>query len=437
MSKRLWGKIAACVVLWTLLLAIALAGDDWVSPSLPDGKLVVTGQSPLFITPPDYLKPQPNEGGYSVAKEAPTIDFMYFPGQTHPGRPWSAWGEGVVYDGKYYCAVGDHYFTVCVYEYDPAQKTLRIVLDVAKFLNLPAEHYKPGKIHSRLMVGRDGWLYFSTHNGGANLTTEFKYDGDWIGRYNPKTGQTEILSEGPIGKVSMPAGFTDPERLIVYGGTEQGLKFFAFDVATRKVLYTSPENEGPSRCMLFSKTTGRVYYRRQGAEKMWRYDPKTNTAVQIACPIDPRAATYESPDGHVYAIDWKGELWRFNVKTEASEKLDHAPIAAETYTTSIDMDKTGRYLYYSTGAHGGASKEGTPVVQYDLKAHHKKVIAFLRPYFEKEAGYVCDGTFSMRLSEDDSLLFTTWMGKRVGIKAADFDVCALSVIHIPESERKP
>ena len=30
-----------------------------------------------------------------------------------------------------------------------------------------------------------------------------------------------------------------------------------------------------------------------------------------------------------------------------------------------------------------------------------------------------------------------WMGKRVGIKAADFDVCALSVIHIPESERKP
>lgn len=438
MESRFRLPLLFVVALAIALTSPSLAAEEWVPPALPDGQTVVTATSDLFITPPDYLKPTPAEGNYTVAKAAPTIDFMYFPGQTHTGQPWSAWGEGVVYNGKYYCAVSDHHFTVYLYEYDPAKKDLRIILDLAKFLNLPDTHYKPGKVHSRLAVGRDGWLYFSTHNGGAALTEKYEYNGDWIGRYHPETGEAEIICEGPIGKVSMPTGFTDPERLINYGGTEQGLIFFAYDLKERKVLYQSPENEGPSRCMLFSSTTGRVYYRRRGAEKMWRYDPDTNTAVQIDCPIDPRAATRETANGIVFAIDWNGDLWAFNTRTEQSRKVAHACIGAQKYITSMDIDSTDRYLYYSAGAHGGARDEGTPVIQYDLKQNRKKVIAFLRPYFEQTVGYVCDGTFSVRLSEDDSTLFITWMGRRTDRKVADFtDVCALTAIHIPETERKP
>ena len=38
----------------------------------------------------------------------PTIDFLYYPGQTYPGNPWSNWGDSVAAGGKYYASIGDH-----------------------------------------------------------------------------------------------------------------------------------------------------------------------------------------------------------------------------------------------------------------------------------------------------------------------------------------
>jgi hypothetical protein len=52
-----------------------------------------------------------------------------------------------------------------VYEYDPQKKPLRTLVDISKLLDLPDGHYVPGKIHSRIDMGSDGWLYFGTHRG--------------------------------------------------------------------------------------------------------------------------------------------------------------------------------------------------------------------------------------------------------------------------------
>jgi len=96
-------------------------------------------------------------------------------------------------DGKYYSAIGDHLApqgNAFVFEYDPAKKALRQLADVRKIINLPAGHYTPGKIHSHVELGSDGWLYFSTHRGSTKVTTDANhYLGDWILRANPKTGE--------------------------------------------------------------------------------------------------------------------------------------------------------------------------------------------------------------------------------------------------------
>src|SRR5262249_17346436 len=104
-------------------------------PALPGGKEVVTDTSEDFLKPPASLK------GVAVAKAAPTVDFLYFPGQTYPGKPWSAWGDSLAAGGKYYASVGDHLApegNAFVYEYDPAKKALRRLVDVRKLLALPA-----------------------------------------------------------------------------------------------------------------------------------------------------------------------------------------------------------------------------------------------------------------------------------------------------------
>jgi hypothetical protein len=52
-------------------------------------------------------------------------------------------------------------------------------------------------------------------------------------------------------------------------------------------------------------------------------------------------------------------------------------VGGEAYAASIDAVPSGRYLYYVPGAHRGGDRDGTPVVQFDVKTGRKKVIAFL------------------------------------------------------------
>ncbi|OHB75890.1 MAG: hypothetical protein A2Z25_22385 [Planctomycetes bacterium RBG_16_55_9] len=139
--------------------------------ALPGGKTVATFCSPELLKPPAGLQ------NVQVAKAPPVVDFLYYPGQDYEGKPWSNWGDGVA---------------------------------------------TPGKIHSRLDMGADGWLYFSTHRGSTKVTTdEYGYKGDWIIRHNPATSTSEVISHDPVGKHCIPCSVLDPDRLIFYGGTVQ------------------------------------------------------------------------------------------------------------------------------------------------------------------------------------------------------------------------
>src|SRR5262249_14896713 len=126
------------------------ATDNAVSfpPKLPGGKATVTEAGAEFLKPLVALR-----DGVTIAKSPPTIDFAYFPGQTYVGNPWSNWGDSTARRGKYYTAIGDHLApagNAFIYEYDAAGKSFRRLLDLNRLLNLPAGHYCPAKIHTRV-----------------------------------------------------------------------------------------------------------------------------------------------------------------------------------------------------------------------------------------------------------------------------------------------
>jgi hypothetical protein len=352
--------------------------------------------------------------------------------------------------GKYYASVGDHLApagNAFVFEYDPERKTFRQLTDVRKLIDLPDGHYTPGKIHSRIDMGDDGWLYFSTHRGSTKVTTDqYHYKGDWILRANPETGKSEVVACGPVPKHCIPCSVLDPKRLIYYGGTaagtggeEDGIQFFAYDIKAKKVLYSGPN--GPSRYMLFAKSTGRVYYTqaKEDPGPLMRFDPdKDKEPVKTPAVIGLRAATQETPQGFVYTVSsgqGKHEpiLYSFNTKTEDVEKLGVATIGNVGYVASLDADPTGRYLYYIPGAHGGADTVGSPIVQFDVKTKEKKVIAYLHDYFKDKYGLALKGTYSSAVDPKGDKLYVTW---NVSRGSKNWDCVALTVIHIPESERR-
>ena len=436
-------EIVAAVLVTAGSVSLAAGQDISYPPKLPGDRPVVTDTSDEFLEP---ISPLADD--VRIATAAPTIDFLYYPAQTYPAKTWSVWGDGSVRDGKYYSAIGDHDApagNAFVYEYDSKTKTLRTLLDLKGVLNLPDGHYSPSKIHTRIDVGRDGWVYFATHRGSTKVTTdEYHFKGDWIIRHHPATGQTEVLARGPVAQHSIPTGMLDPDRLIFYGGTTPGagdgpIMFFAFDVKKRKVLHAVPD--GPYRYLILARSSGRVYYVNRDGGRLMRYDPATNEPpVQIEGTLGLRAATHETADGFVYTVSTRGSgtLWRFNTRTEQIEELGPAAVGSQTYVTSLDVDPSGRYLYYIPGAHGGSQTDGCAVVQFDTHTRKKTVIAFLHPFYQKKYGYVPLGTFSSAVNADGDTLYITWNGSRSEPDRRGryrWDACALSVIHVPPSER--
>ena len=412
-------------------------------PRLPGDAIVVTESSPEFLKPSGPLRP-----GVVIAKTPPKIDFGYFPGQTYPARPWSNWGDSLAISGKYYASIGDHLApagNAFLYEYDPERKTFRQLLDLKKLLHLPEGHYVPGKIHSRLDLGRDGWLYCSTHRGSTKVTTDqYHYTGDWIVRVHPKTAQAEVVKRAPVARHCIPTSVFDPERLIFYGGTAPGngdpnnIRFFAYDVDQKKMIYEGPN--GPPRALIFAASTGRVYWV-PGSNvigDLVRFDPQQPGPPQkVAEGIGLRAATAETPQGKVYTVSTgqggqEATLFAFDTRLETVESLGPVAVGKQSYITTIDADRSGRYLYYVPGAHGGAETDGSPVVQYDTQTKARKVLAFLEPYFSRRYGCTLRGTYSVALDSSGQTLFITWNANR-GSKS--WDTCALTVIHIPDTER--
>lgn len=411
-------------------------------PVLAGGKTMLTDESP------DFLKPTaPLAEGVTIAKTPPKIDFTYFPSQTYAGNPWSGWGEGTFAKGKHYCAIGDHLApagSAYIYEYDPATKVLRQILDLRKLLNLPEGHYSPSKIHSKVDMGSDGWVYCSTHRGSTRVTTKANhFNGDWIVRVHPETGKAEIVVRAPVPDHCLPTGLLDAERMIFYGSTTPGegdgkdIRFYAYDVKNRKMLY-SGEN-GPARSILLSSSTGRVYFTPgTGTEPLMRFDPSLGKPPEaVPGNMSLRAVTREV-NGKVYVASYASatnaasQLYAFDIQSEQITPLGPAAVATNQYVASLAIDHTGRYVYYVPGAHGGADRDGSPVVQLDTRSGVRKIIAFLNPYYEQKHGFSPKGTYSVVLDDKGEQLFVSW---NIGRQSKNWDCCGLTVIHIPASER--
>ncbi len=444
---KIFYRNLSVVLCLTLLMITTGQGDVAGEPSfkplpLPLGK-IVTYTSEQFLVPPDSLA----GGDFTIAETPPTVDFAFYPEQTYPGNPWSVWGDNTMVGDTWYSAAGDHLWNCYLYAYDPSEKKLRTVLDVKELLQKPEGHYTPAKVHSRIDLGSDGWLYFSTHRGSSKYTTEkYHFQGDWILRFNPETGKGEVVSHGPVGKESVPVSMLDPDRLIFYGGTQQSELFFAYDIKKHKLLYKSAENEGPYRYMMFSKTTGNVYYLNEDYGQLRRYNPTTNSVTPVDAKIGIRSATMETPQGYIYTVATRGDsrIYRFDVKTGEATEIGNAALTGPGYTTrayvtTIDADPTGTYLYYCAGnAHGYSNRGGSPIVQFNVNTGEKKVIAFLHPFFDNKHHYLPEGTFGSALSPSGDTLYVSWMGRRTDkeqTKRAEW-YCAMTAIHIPESERR-
>jgi len=467
----------------------ARAADEtpWPPPLTGATNGTVTFTSPALLDVPEVVRAYAKDATaapFVVAKTPPTVD-LAFHRDLGPGaatrRLWSSWGDiALARDGSVYCGVGDHGDDAggdarCfVYRWTPAGKTLAQVVDMNKVV--PPKPGQPAwsKIHAKIDEGADGRIYFScTLNDGnrARNTPEVaakaaaaappnakkksagptyawtpELPGGQLYAFDPKTNQTSVVATLPTGPRCTATSLYDAARNLWWCNLEAGSgdALCAIDLATGKPVYQSPDGTVKFNRNFALAADGSVYFNGD-AGSLWKRDAKTGNVVQTKSTFSDspgmRASTRESKDGAIYGVTHKtGQIFRYRPAADDLKLLGPAWHKGE-YVTVCELSPDERFLYYLPGAHGGAFKYGTPVIQYDLAEGTRKVLAFLAPALEKAHGYVPAGTYGMKVSGDGATLYVNFNGhpaeatRPQKMKPNGFGLTAFAAIHIPASER--
>ena len=457
-------RIASALVGWSLLASQSAAADDAWPPALPgakNGTALISSAELLKV--PDAVAAAAEKAGakFIVAKTPPVVRLAYHRDlgpEAVKRRLWSSWGDiCLASDGRVYCGIGDHGDDAggdarcLLYRWDPKTQVLEQILDVNSLLPNVKPHSRFSKMHAKIDEGPDGGIYFSaTLNDGnragkENFHWSEQCPGGQLYRLDPKTGKAEVFANLPPRRCTATS-LLDRERNLWWCNLEAGEMgngLFAIDLATRKPVFQAPEGSmGFNRNFALAKD-GTIFY--NGAEALYRCEPKSHALVRTAATWGDspgmRCSTRESAAGEIFGITHKStQLFKLTAKTAQLELLGPNWLAG-SYTAVCLLSPDERFLYYLPGSHGGAVKDGTPIVQYDLAKKQQKVLAFLAPACEAELGYVPAGTYGLKLSADGGSLFVNFNGhaadrlRPAAMKPNGFGLCAFAEIQIPASER--
>lgn len=460
MTLRATNLLPPTLPRWTnLSLAAALVGLLFGGALQAAEKLQATAakvSSDKFLTAPEKLDPP---GKFTLAKQAPVVEFAQMPLPNTPADPWSIWGYGLLHsNGKFYIPLGDHLgidANCYIYEYDPATKVLRLAADIQSAVN----DYKPGrfgygKIHGRLNEGTDGQIYFATYWGKWRTENE-QFHGDRAMRYDPETDVVTDLGMPEFGW-GYPSTHMAPKQGLLYAEAHRRkanskgdadnkfladgyssfsdpyqIEFMAYDTATRKVVFRGAHQGLAYGRDFFVDAEGNAYWN-HGDGKLEKYDPEKNatSVVKAKMPGDKiRRTVGPDANGVMYGVTHDTrQLFSFDPKTDKVRTL------ATVWADSPGMDVTpdGKYIYLVPGGHGPSS--GVPLIQVNVATGAQKVIAFLHAAIWDKHHFNLGGTYCVQVSDDGSTVYIGFNGKQDDLKKAWADL-ALVTVQVPASER--
>lgn len=443
--------------------AAAQDAPVWPPPLRGAKNGTVTLRSDRFLEVPEAVAQARRAQGaaeFTVAKAPPTVD-LAFHGNLGPNaigrRLWSSWGDiGLASDGKVYCGIGDHADDAggdarCfLYVWDPAAKILTQVVDMNRVI--PPQPGRPAwsKVHAKIDEGADGQILFScTLNDGnraanANFRWTKQLPGGQLYQYDPQKRQTTVLATLPGAPRCTATSLYDRQRNTWWCNLEVGGNaLYGLDLAKRRPVFQSADGTvGFNRNFALDRA-GNIYFNGPQSN-LWKYDRNTNRVAQTKTNFGKspgmRSSSRESRDGQIFGtLQQTGQLFRYSPARDNLALLGPCWHTGD-YVTVAELSPDERFVYFLPGAHGQATRSGTPVIQYDIANNRRKVIAFLAPAFAQTHDYAPAGTYGAKISSDGSTLYVNFNGHPTKnlpkhLRPNGFGMCAFAAIHIPRSER--
>lgn len=239
--------------------------------------------------------------------------------------------------GKIYIGLCTHAEAAHFYEFDPATKTMRHIVDLTKLHNERGEAINTnGKIHVRMGEDEKGNIYFAGLNEdtGPEVIDPSSYKGAFWYRYSPSLDKVEILDQisphfGLLGMVY------EPKFNRLYGLAEDG-HLYTYDITDDATRDLGKVDDWDICRTIFADDKGNVYGSFPVAQ-IWKYDPLEdrvidfpNIRLQYDMRVLPRTMSKPMIDRKV--------IWRV-IEWDAVDKVAYGIIGGDSMLFKYDVNQ--------------------------------------------------------------------------------------------------
>jgi hypothetical protein len=324
-----------------------------------------------------------------VAPEEPSIerhlDFVDYPGFPDAHSSWGSIGYSTRYD-KVFVGVTNHRDKIGLYEYDVPTRKLRLLGFVAEMANLRAEQWQ-GKIHSYLVEGPDGSMYFSTDGGEDRqeylMEHPHGYGGGSFFRWEPAAGRLTNLGKAlPYDSLKNVA--VDEVTGLLYGISYPQAHLLVYDTGRNDLTDLGRVTSAYVPRVLFTDWWGNAYYV-DWRQRLVKYEREARRLVFARDALPSFAGTpawfvmsgitavaRDRGAGIIYLMTYGSRLFAFHPAREGIGKVedlgriyDGTKAPWDYWCRNLARGRNGK-LYYFVGGHGRYTEHGDKVVMMEF-----------------------------------------------------------------------
>ena len=345
---------------------------------------------------------------------------------TYPDFPdaHSSWGS-IGYNAKFntvFIGVTNHHDKVGFYEYNPAQKEMKLQGFIHNLGYLRPFQWQ-AKIHSKLVFGSDGTVYFTTDGGESReeylMDHPQGYVGGYFMKWDPATSQMTNLGMA-MPYESLKDIEIDPVTNMLYAITYPQAHFILYDPDKNELQDLGRLASSHVPRVLFTDWWGNCYYV-DWRQRLVKYEKNKGSLVFAENSLPAFEGTpgskiitgitafaRDEKNGIIYLITYGAKIIAFHPQKEGIGSVEDLGGVADTgnqpawgpYVPNLNLGNNGN-LYYIVGGHGNYLKKDTGVLmEFNPKTHRRKII------FEFSSDELAEATGSDIRDQDGNLYFT-------------------------------
>ena len=319
----------------------------------------------------------------------------------YPGFPngHSTWGD-IGYNQKnnsVYIGVTNHADSVGLYEYNIRKDKMVLKGFIGDLANLRGYQWQ-GKIHTKIVAGPDGKVYFATDGGESReeylMEHPHGYSGGFIMQWNPDNNRLTNLGNG-LQYESFKDIDLDPENGNIYAVSYPQVHFLIYNPG--KNLLRDLGRLGSSHVprVIFTDNWGNCYYV-DWRQRLVMYDKIAGKLVfaKESLPAFPGTPgtkiitglisfAKDRENNIIYLMTYGAKMLAFHPQKSGIGKIEDLGGVLPSsmtdplwgpYCPNLNLGDNGK-LYYVVGGHGNFSKENkTLLMEFDLQTKEYKII---------------------------------------------------------------